>query len=148
MIYPFKKYLGKHWYLIAIFSGLLPDFDFCFNILNKFLPISNIFMHGGIFHSFFVPFVLIIVYVILKNLKKINDKKIINYILFIAFGYFIHLILDLILGGGAYSLKLFYPLFDYGFRIHLLENIKEAYLFLDTILIIVLSIFYFLKNRK
>jgi len=147
IFYPFRKKLGKYWWLFAAFSGLLPDFDFCTEVILKLLSINNnLFWHGGFFHTF--GFVLVLGIVSLGIYTK--NKEFGKYGFILAIGSAIHILLDFLLGGGAYFLMLFYPFSTHLFRLHLLEQYAQLsiYSILDAILIIILLGIIFIYQKK
>ncbi len=146
LFYPFRNKLGKYWAIFAMFSGLLPDFDFIIGWILKYFGISNSFFgHGGFFHSF--GFVLILLCIGLIIYTK--NKEFGIYGLILTVGTALHILTDFVLGGGAYSLMLFYPFTTQLFRLHLLEPYKfiDIYGLLDAFLIIIFIIFLTFKIK-
>jgi hypothetical protein len=144
--YPFRKSLGKYWFLFAVFSGLLLDFDFVLGYLLKHIfQITNpLLMHGGFVHSFgFILFLGII-----STIIYLKNKEYGIYFYILTIGSLIHLILDFILGGGQYYLTLFWPFTLETFRLHLLENFNSAiYGILDAFLIMCTIIYLTFKIK-
>jgi len=145
--YPLRKYFGKYWHLFAIISGLLPDFDFALDLLLKGFGFDPGFLgHGGFFHS--TGFILLIGAI--SAIIFIKNKEYGKYGFILTIGSTLHILTDLILGGGGYSLMIFYPFSENLFRIHLLEQYRNIDIFgiLDAILIMTLTTFLFFKQRK
>jgi len=106
-----KKKFPLHYVLIAGLAGLLPDIDVLFYwILNFFTNLGLGEIHRTFSHGLFFPLFFLLLYFLIgefnfKFLKKYKLK--LKYVfLFIAFGTFIHIVLDG-LGGG---LRPFYPI--------------------------------------
>jgi len=146
LFFPFREKLGRYWSIFAIFSGLLPDFDFVIGWILKWLGYNNSFFgHGGFFHS--LGFVLVLFGISAIIYWKYKEYGKYGFILTI--GVALHILVDYLLGGGAYSLMLFYPISTETFRLHILENLKfiDIYEILDAILIIFALIFMTLKIK-
>lgn len=140
--FPFRKKLGQYWLVFVIFSSLLLDFDFILNLFAKLLNYNPLFMHGGLMHTY--GFVLFLFAISLFVYSKNKEYGIYGFILTI--GSAIHLFLDFLLGGGSYSLMLFYPFSEHLFRLHLFENYGFAGQgFLEAFILIILSIYLLLK---
>jgi len=143
-LYPFRNYFGKYWLVFAGLSGLIPDLDFA---LQFILGENSIFAHGYFFHTF--GFVLCLLAISLIIFLK--NKEYGKYGLIISIGAFFHILLDYILGGGRYSLALFYPFYSGEFHLHLLSAYKELDIFgiLDAIAIFIsLCIYYIILKTK
>ncbi len=139
--------LPKYWPIFAILSGLINDFDFGVSYILKCFGIEDsIFSHGLFMHS--IGFVLVLASIGLITYKFNKDYSYYLYIL--SIGALLHILLDFVLGGGAYYLQLFYPFSELGFRIHLLEPLRnyEIYAILDAFLIICFLIWLYSKIRK
>jgi len=146
LFYPFRKHLGKYWIVFAAFSGLLPDFDFLIGLILKYFKIENSFLgHGGFFHSFAFPIILLAISLIIYYKNKEYGK----YGFILAIGSIIHILTDFILGGGAYALMLFYPISTETFRLHILESYKfiDIYGLFDAFLIMLTIVFVTLKIK-
>lgn len=145
--FPFRKKLGKYWSVFAILSGLLPDFDFVLGWILNWLGYTNSFFgHGGFFHS--LGFVLVLLGI--SGIIYWKNKEFGKYGFILAIGTALHILTDYILGGGAYSLMLFFPFSTELFRLHLLESYKyiDIYGLLDAFLICIFLVIYFFKLKK
>jgi|GEM_PF-4799050 len=146
IFYLFRKNLGKYWLPFAILSGLLPDFDFVIQyIFDLFGKNSGMLGHGGFFHS--LGFVLLIGIVSWIIYAKNKDYGKYGFIL--AIGVALHILLDYILGGGAYMLTLFYPFSMHQFRLHLLEYWRnnDIYGILDAFMILCVFVWIWFKIK-
>jgi hypothetical protein len=142
IFYPFRKILGKYWILAAAIAGLLPDTDFVFEWVFN----STLFGHGGFFHSIGFILILLGISLIMYNFYKEFGK----YGFIITIGSGLHILIDLIIGGGGYSLMVLYPFTTEAFRIHLLEPFLTygAFEILDAFLIFFVAIWYFFKLKS
>ncbi len=145
IFYPFRKHLGKYWLVFAILSSLILDFDFALAIIGTILNINSIYLaHGTFAHSF--GFIILIG--IISTIIYLKNKEFGIYGYILTIGATIHLLLDLILGGGNYYLILFWPFSLAQFKIHLFENYQIFYELLDAFLIIGLTIWIYFKIKK
>ena len=123
-----KKYFSLHTILVAGIAGLLPDID---------VPLGWItnLQHGTVTHTPLFGLLFLIPAFILYHNKK---HKMAMYFYVISFGILFHLLLDLVLGGGAYEgIMLFWPLYTYSYKIHLFSGYKTASISLDAIILLV-----------
>ena len=147
LFFPFGKKLGRYWVIFATVYGLLSDFDFVIGWILKYFGIINSFFgHGGFFHSFCFPFILLIISLIIYY----KNKELGIYGLILTIGTAMHILIDFVLGGGDYSLMLFFPISTETFRLHLLESYKfiDIYGILDAFLIMCTIILSWVKIRK
>ena len=89
----------KYFLIFSALGSLIPDFDyigeiFFTEILNKS---SELFMHGGIFHS---PFILIFFVLGILISHIMNKTFLKNILIFTCIGYMLHIIADFMLNGG------------------------------------------------
>lgn len=145
VFYPFRKHFGKYWTIFAILSGLILDFDFILEIFGQTFNINSIYlMHGTFTHS--LGFILILA--IISTIIYFRNKEFGLYAYILTIGALIHLLLDLILGGGYYYLILLWPFSLIQFKLHLLSNYQIIYELLDAFLIIIFSLILFLKIKN
>lgn len=136
-----KKRFSLHYILIVGLAGLLPDIDVVvFWIIKIFKDVSIVDVHRTFTHSLFFPLLFFILFLSTKGVKikfLSKNKLKLNYVfLAIAFGVFMHLVLDGFLSGG---LKPFYPVSDYLFDYALISIDKFGSMFfagLDAILLV------------
>lgn len=132
-----KKYVTLHTILIAGIAGLLPDVDVPLSwALNYFGYSFELLEHGGITHTAFFGLIFLIPgYYFLKNKKH----KLAGYFFVISFGILLHILLDYLLGGGAWEgVMWLWPISTQAYKLHLLSktnllNIPGA---LDAIILI------------
>jgi hypothetical protein len=143
LFYPFRKSLGKYWLFFAILSGLFLDFDFAFRYIGHNIGLNlGIFDHGLIVHTFGFILLLFGISLIVYSRNKEYGK----YGFIITIGSAVHLLLDYIIGGGAYYLLLFYPFSMHEFHLHLFESYDtNLYGVLDAFLICIVSVYYLIK---
>lgn len=98
----------------CIFASILPDIDHQKSIIGKiFFPISKYldrnFGHRTITHSLsaFIPLILLVLFLELNFLNPLTGSTGNSYFLIFSFGYFSHLILDMLTIQG---IPLFYPI--------------------------------------
>lgn len=144
-----KKKFNLHYIFISGISGLLPDIDvIAFWILNFISNTQLSSIHRAFTHTLFLPLLFLILFFLTKNIKLKKPKLKLNYIfLAIAFGTFIHLILDSLLSG---YISPFYPLSTYQISLNLIPlNKFQGTLFpgLDAILL-VLWLYHEEKKHK
>jgi membrane-bound metal-dependent hydrolase YbcI (DUF457 family) len=100
-----KKKISKNSWFFLILGGILPDIDFIFQIVFK----TN--LHRGITHSVF--FAILISVIVYSIFKLIEDKKALNYALFLTLGILTHIFLDFLSPTGVPLLwpytKMFVP---------------------------------------
>ena len=150
--YIVKKKFNIRYVLIAGLSGLLPDIDIAFAwILRLFSNISITELHRTITHSVWFPLFFLVLFFLTKNysIKFIKKQKLkLNYVfLAIAFGTFIHIILDLTFSGYV---SIFYPLSNFSIGLNIVPlGFFEGTFFagLDAILITIWLIHEELKHR-
>jgi membrane-bound metal-dependent hydrolase YbcI (DUF457 family) len=117
-----KKYFTINTIFLGGIGGILPDIDIPINwLLTSLKTPLEIFKHGGITHTplFGILFLLPGLYL----LKKGKHKKSMCFFA-ISFGVFLHLLLDYLLGGGAWEgIMLFWPFSNNSYKIHLLAKL-------------------------
>jgi membrane-bound metal-dependent hydrolase YbcI (DUF457 family) len=113
-----KETFPLHYIIIGGIAGLIPDFDVLVYYASN-LPLNEV--HRTFSHTLFFPVLFVILGFAsygLKN-KKLGNKhlKIRNIFFVIAFGIFMHLVLDMLLAG---SIMPVYPVLDYNFGLNLI----------------------------
>ena len=132
-----KKYFSLHTLLIAGIAGLLPDIDIVLEWFVDMVKAPSLFLHGYLTHTIIFGLVFLIPGFIF--LKKEQHKKAM-YFFVITYGVLFHLLLDVVLGGGAdKGAMLFWPLSLEMFRIHALTslNIPNLMISLDAIILLI-----------
>ena len=143
-----KKKFPVRYVLVAGLAGLFPDIDILAGwILNLFsyIPLSD--LHRTMTHSLFLPLLFLIIYFLTKNynpkyLKKHNIKP--DYLfLALAFGSFIHILLDAFLAGPVQIL----PNLFLGLNMNVTYFQNTFYQGLDAILLVLWLIHEEYKHR-
>lgn len=105
-----KQAFPLHYVLIGGIAGLLPDLDVAIFYLLSFSGFHYLEVHRVFLHNIFVPLFFVIIALPFWRFKskELGHKhlKLRNIFLVIAFGVFIHLVLDLVADGYVI---LFYP---------------------------------------
>src|SRR3989338_5881856 len=127
-----KKLIPLNYLFIGGVAGLLPDIDIpVFWLLNNVLSIKTTWFHGTYTHIFLIPIVLgVVAFFAYKYNKKTGVLLGV-----IAFGYFLHVLLDFLFYGT--NLSPFWPLLNTaftGFISHL--NIKDFEMGLDAFILL------------
>jgi len=106
-----KKSFPIHYVFIGGLAGLLPDFDIALYYLMSFFGFMIQEIHRTFSHTFFVPLIFILLGLIFWNFKnkklRKHNMKLRTIFFVIAFGVFMHLLLDSIISG---VIRPFYPL--------------------------------------
>jgi len=115
-----KKSFPVHYIFIGGLAGLLPDLDVAVYYVLSFFGFTVQEVHRTFSHNLFFPLVFVILGLIFykfKN-KKLAEHhlKLRNIFLVIAFGIFMHLLLDVTIAGGIMP---FYPFFNYSLGLNL-----------------------------
>ncbi|MBT7902315.1 metal-dependent hydrolase [Candidatus Woesearchaeota archaeon] len=133
-----KKFFTLHTIFIAGIGGLLPDIDIpiklIFNLFNWTIP--QFLQHGGITHTPFFAILFLIPGLILWVEKK---QKFAAYSFVLAFGIFLHIFLDFLIGGGAAEgIMWLYPISTQAWSIHLISyfNLADIPAALDAIILL------------
>jgi membrane-bound metal-dependent hydrolase YbcI (DUF457 family) len=105
-----KKAFPLHYVLIGGLAGLIPDLDLAISYLLYFFGFNFIEIHRIFLHNLFVPLLFILIAIPFWKFKskKLGQRhlKLKNILLILAFGFFIHLLLDAIIAG---IIMPFYP---------------------------------------
>lgn len=123
-----KQGFPLHYVLIGGVAGLLPDLDVAVFYLLSFLEFSYLEVHRVFLHNLFVPFIFVLLAIPFwkfKN-KELGQRhlKLRNIFLVIAFGSFIHLLLDAISAGYV---TIFYPFSTFSIGLNLIELAPVAW---------------------
>jgi len=148
-----KKNFPLHYVLIAGVAGLLPDIDIVsFWVLNFFgFAISEV--HRTFTHTLFTPLLFFLLFLAFTNVKigtlERHKLKLNVIFLMIAFGSFMHLLLDATLAG---YIRPFYPFSLYSFGINLIGHLPErlqdlALPSLDAAILVIWLIYIELKHK-
>ena len=148
-----KKNFPLHYVLIAGLAGLLPDIDIlAFWILSSFGfafdSVHRVFTHTLVFPAIFLVFFFILHNIKVKELGR-HKIKISLICLMIAFGSFVHLILDWALWGQIFPVYPFYS-FSSGLNLvaHLPSNLQWLFFpSLDAVLLVFWLIYLEVKHR-
>jgi membrane-bound metal-dependent hydrolase YbcI (DUF457 family) len=116
-----KKSFPIHYIFIGGLAGLLPDLDIAAYYALSFFGFTIQEVHRTFSHNLFFPMIFVILGLIFYNFKTKglgeHHLKLRNIFFVIAFGIFIHLLLDAVLSGGIMPL---YPISNYTFGLNLI----------------------------
>jgi len=123
-----KKTFPLHYVLIGGIAGLLPDFDvLVFYFLSSF-NFSYLEVHRVFLHNLFVPLVFVALGFLVYGFKskKLGERhlKLRNIFFVIAFGSFVHLLLDVIVAG---TIMPFYPFSSFSVGLNLIKYAPLAW---------------------
>ena len=111
-----------HYVFIGGLAGLLPDLDVAVYYVLSFFGFTMQEVHRTFSHNLFIPLVFAILALIFHSFrnKKLGEYhlKLRNIFLVIAFGIFIHLLLDTIIAGG---INPFYPISNYSIGLNFIN---------------------------
>lgn len=117
-----KKAFPLHYVLIGGIAGLLPDLDVAVYYVLYFFGFTYPEIHRVFSHNIFVPLVFVILAIPFWKFKskELGQRhlKLKNIFLVIAFGAFIHLLLDALVAG---TIVPFYPFSDYSIGLSLVN---------------------------
>jgi membrane-bound metal-dependent hydrolase YbcI (DUF457 family) len=148
-----KKSFPLHYVLIAGIAWLLPDIDIIAFWGLNFLGFTLNEVHRTFTHTLFVPLLFFILFLAFSKVrvKELGKHKLKLNIIFlmIAFGAFIHLLLDATLAG---YIRPFYPfsLFSFGINLigYLPSTLRDLALpSLDAIILVVWLVYVELRHK-
>jgi membrane-bound metal-dependent hydrolase YbcI (DUF457 family) len=148
-----KKSFPVHYIFIGGLAGLLPDLDIAVYYVLSFFGFTIQEIHRTFSHNLFFPLVFVLLGLLFHSFKnkKLGERhiKLRNIFFVIAFGIFIHLLLDSIISG---SIMPFYPISTYAFGLNLiglLPALWQATIMptLDAILLILWMIYLELTHK-
>ncbi|MDO8528755.1 MAG: metal-dependent hydrolase [Nanoarchaeota archaeon] len=148
-----KKHFPAHYVFIGGLAGLLPDLDVAVYYILSFFGFTMQEVHRTFSHNLFVPLFFVILSLIFYSFKnkKLGEHhlKLRNIFLVIAFGIFIHLLLDTLISGG---IKPFYPISNFSIGLNLINifpfSWRESIIpSLDAILLILWMIYLEVKHK-
>jgi membrane-bound metal-dependent hydrolase YbcI (DUF457 family) len=148
-----KKNFPLHYIFIGGLAGLIPDFDIAVYYLLSFFGFTYQEVHRTFLHTLFLPLLLVILSfffgkVKIKKLER-HHLSLRNIFLVIAFGIFIHLLLDATIAGIIIP---FYPFFIFSVGINLISLFPIQWQdtiipTLDAIILIIWIIHIEMKHR-
>jgi membrane-bound metal-dependent hydrolase YbcI (DUF457 family) len=119
-----KKAFPVHYVFIGGLAGLLPDLDIAVYYILSFFGFTIQEVHRTFSHNLFVPLTFVILGFLSYSFKNKelgrHHLKLKNIFFVIAFGIFIHLVLDTLVLGRIMP---FYPLSTYGIGLDLLNHV-------------------------
>ena len=135
-----RKAFSLHTLFVAGIGALLPDVDIPINWVLGYMRFSpDIMAHGGLTHTpFFALFFLVPGLWLWRQRKVKNMHRYAFYFLAIAFGILMHLLLDFVIGGGAYEgVMWLFPFSLEAWKLHLLNyiNVPNIPAALDAVLL-------------
>ena len=123
-----KKSFPIHYIFIGGLAGLLPDLDIAIYYILSFFGVQIQAVHRTFSHSLLFPLTFLILGTLFYEFKNKelgnHHLKLKNIFFVIAFGTFIHLLLDFILHG---SIMPFYPFSIYSTGLSLINIFPEAW---------------------
>jgi membrane-bound metal-dependent hydrolase YbcI (DUF457 family) len=148
-----KKTFSIHYVLIAGIAGVLPDLDIAAFWILYFFGFTFNEVHRTFMHTLFIPILFLILSLIAFSFKFNNfgKNKLKLWIIFlmIAFGSFIHLLLDILLHG---SMMPFYPISIFSIGLNLFGSLPHALeVIADPSLdagLLIFSLIYLLWNKN
>src|SRR4030042_1297117 len=130
-----KKSFPVHYVFIGGLAGLLPDFDVAFYYILSFFGFTIQEVHRTFSHNLFIPLIFVILALLFHKFKNKelgeHHLKLKNIFLVIAFGIFIHLLLDAITDGSIMPL---YPLSNFSIGLNLIKLIPIPVIWQDRII--------------
>ncbi len=119
-----KKTFPVHYVFIGGLAGLLPDLDIAVYYILSFSGFTLEEVHRTFSHNLFIPLIFVILGLLAYSFKNKelgkHHLKLKNIFFVIAFGIFVHLILDTIVLGWIMP---FYPLSTYSIGFDLLNHV-------------------------
>lgn len=117
-----KKAFPLHYVLIGGIAGILPDLDIGLFYILSFFNFTKEAIHRTYSHSLLIPLLFLVLALISYSFKSktLGNRhlKLRNIFLVIAFGIFIHILLDAIVAGQVMP---FYPLTNYSIGLNLIN---------------------------
>ena len=130
-----KRAFPLHYVLIGGLAGLLPDLDVALYYLLSFFGFTIEQVHRTFSHNLFVPLAFFVIGLVIYGFgiksKKLGEHhlKLRNIFFVIAFGIFIHLLLDATIAGIVMP---FYPFSTFSIGLNLINLVPLAWQ--DTIM--------------
>ena len=122
-----RKHFPLHYVMIAGIAGIIPDLDIAAFWILHFFGFTINEIHRTFMHSIFIPIIFLLCAIIFSKSKVIilkkHQLKISIIFLMLAFGSFIHLLLDAIFAGYIFP---FYPFSHYLLGLNLFGYLPEA----------------------
>jgi membrane-bound metal-dependent hydrolase YbcI (DUF457 family) len=123
-----KKAFPVHYVLIGGIAGLLPDLDIAVFYVLSFFGFTIGEVHRTFSHNIFVPLLFVALAVPFWKFKskELGERhmKLRNIFLIIAFGIFIHLVLDALVGGYVMP---FYPFSGFSFGLNIIKYAPQSW---------------------
>jgi membrane-bound metal-dependent hydrolase YbcI (DUF457 family) len=148
-----KKSFPVHYVFIGGLAGLLPDLDVAAYYILSFFGLTLQEVHRTFSHTLFVPLVFVLlgfVFYKFKN-KELGEHhlKLSNIFFVIAFGTFMHLLLDATISGVVMPL---YPLSTFTIGLNLISLLPAQWQStilptLDAVLLILWMIYLEVKHK-
>ncbi|HLC47354.1 MAG TPA: metal-dependent hydrolase [Candidatus Nanoarchaeia archaeon] len=140
-----KRYFTIHTLFIAGVAGLLPDIDIVLDWFIDAVKAPVIFLHGYITHTIIFGLIFLIPAFIFW---KRGYHKRAMYFFVICYGVLFHILLDVVIGGGAKDgAMLLWPLSVEMFKVHALIRLQIPNLMISIDAIILLLWLYH-EERK
>jgi len=142
-----------HYVLVAGIAGLIPDVDIAIFWVLHFFGFTLNEVHRTFTHTLFVPLIFVALFFVFRNvkIKQVRKYEIKSSVVFlmIAFGSFVHLILDAIFSG---QIAPFYPLSVFALGLNLVgyfpEPLRDLFIpSLEAALLVIWLIYLELKRK-
>ena len=123
-----KEAFPVHYIIIGGIAGLVPDLDIAVYYLLSYFGFTINEVHRTFSHNLFVPLLFGIFAGLSYSFKSkklgVRHLKLRNIFLVIAFGIFVHLVLDVLLAGAIMP---FYPISNHSFGLNLISIFPTAW---------------------
>lgn len=148
-----KKTFPLHYVLMGGIAGILPDIDVAAYYVMSFFGYTISEVHRTFSHNLFVVLLFILLGLLMYSTKNSelgkHHLKLRNLFFVIAFGVFMHLLLDYLVQGSIMPL---YPFSTAAFGLNLIKLIPLAWQnsflpSLDAVLLVLWLIYIELKHR-
>jgi len=148
-----KKTFPIHYVFIGGLAGLLPDLDIAAYYLLSFFGFTIQEVHRTFSHNLFVPLIFVFLGIIFWNFKSRglgkHHLKLRTIFFAIAFGVFMHLLLDVLVAGNIMP---FYPFSTFAFGLNLISFLPHPWQntilpTLDAVLLITWMIYLEVKHK-
>jgi membrane-bound metal-dependent hydrolase YbcI (DUF457 family) len=148
-----KKSFSIQYVFIGGLAGLLPDLDIAVYYVLSFFGFTIQEVHRTFLHNLFVPLIFVLLGLLFYNFKSKglgkHHLRLRNIFFVIAFGTFIHLLLDATISGVIMP---FYPLSNYAIGLNLIGLLPSAWQStilptLDAVMLILWMVYLEIRHK-